>query len=269
MSDDAAGVVPLSGLRCRLGSLLLLACGTFGAACAPSGKRPLGAECGDSAECGSGLCIQGNCVDPLADDDQDGLNNGLEGQLGSNSQDPDSDSDGVIDPDELDPGRDLVDTDGDGRPDIVESVTADSDGDCITDQFDARDGTPDSDPSPMLSQVCRALGVCAEQAGLLRVSCETGTAACIYADVAGYSNPESACDQRDENCDGQVDEAFPRGCQRTVHGWLAPATSGGWTASAQYRASLVTGPPIAGTTASAKHRVVLGQVPALPAASVP
>ncbi len=246
----STGGLPLSAVA--LVAVMLMACGD-------AGKRPLGGDCGQSAECASGLCLDGSCVDPLGDQDGDGLNNGLESALGSNSNDPDSDRDGVSDPDELGNDLGLVDTDGDGKPDIIESATADVDGDCITDQFDANDGVTDSDPSPMLSQVCSRDGICGEQPGQLRVSCASGSAACVYDQVVGYANPEIACDGRDENCDGSVDEPFD-GCDVAVRSWIAPATSGVTTESNRHRALLGYGPPINGTTQSTRHKVVLGRL---------
>jgi len=237
-------------------------------ACADPGKRPLGASCDGSDECGSGLCLDGACVDPLADADGDGLTNALEAALGSSAQDADSDGDGVRDPDELAPGQALVDTDGDGEADIIESAIADADGDCITDQFDARNTVPDADPSPMLSQVCQRQGICAAQEGRLRVTCPVagGGARCEYDQIEGFADPEVACDGRDENCDGQVDEAFPGGCQAPVRSWLAPATSGLRTGTDRYRATLVFGPVPSATTTSTRYRATLGRVPAIPAA---
>lgn len=239
-------------------------------ACGDAGKRPLGASCESSDECGSGLCLDGACVEPFADADQDGLINKLEADLGSNALDGDSDGDGVRDPDELGPAQALVDTDGDGQADIIESAIADADEDCITDQFDARNETPDADPSPMLSQVCQREGICADQAGRLRVACPDGRAAeCVYDEVEGFASPESACDGRDENCDGRVDEGFVGGCKGVAKGWLAPGTSGVRTQSANYRATLIYGPTPARETESRGHRAVLGQVPAIPWAPGP
>jgi hypothetical protein len=58
----------------------------------------------------------------------------------------------------------------------------------------------------MAARVCRLAGVCRDGVALLRVTCHDGVAACDYSDVAGFSDPESACDGRDENCDGVTDE---------------------------------------------------------------
>ena len=60
----------------RLHLALLL--GLVVVACGDEGKRPLGASCVGDDECTSGLCAAGQCLDPAADDDRDGLTNGIE-----------------------------------------------------------------------------------------------------------------------------------------------------------------------------------------------
>jgi len=230
------------------------------AGCKEADKRPLGATCTESEQCLSGMCLNGQCVDPLGDDDVDGLTNGFEFGIGSETGLRDSDSDGIIDPDELGPGLALIDTDGDGLPDIIESAIEDSDGDCIPDQFDARNAVQDTDLSPMIEVVCPKLGVCLEQADKLRAHCPEGVAACLFTDVVGYASPEAACDGRDDNCDGKVDEAFPGGCAQTP--FLAPA--GGKTVStSRYRATLVMGQPALIQTSTERHRAILGGNPIL------
>ena len=119
-----------------LGVWLSSACGD------PASKRPLGASCGASDECGSGLCLAGSCVDPNADEDGDTLTNGIEALLTSDPTEADSDHDGIVDPDELGPNLELIDSDGDGKPDIIESIIADQDHDCVVDQLDPDDDTP-------------------------------------------------------------------------------------------------------------------------------
>ena len=55
------------------------------AGCPDDPKRPVGATCASAAECVSGLCSAGVCLDPDADDDFDGLSNALEVELGSSA----------------------------------------------------------------------------------------------------------------------------------------------------------------------------------------
>jgi hypothetical protein len=73
-----------------------------------------------------------------ADPDDDGLNNSVEIELGTNAFAADTDEDGLPDPVETN-GGEVVDTDGDG---IVDARDADSDGDGVP---DAREGEADSD----------------------------------------------------------------------------------------------------------------------------
>lgn len=179
------------------------------AACGDAGKRPLGAECGDDSECEAGLCISGLCLDPDADDDVDGLTNRIEGALGSNPRNPDSDGDGVADGDEI--GVDLAnpaDGDGDGKFDALESSSADSDGDCIPDQRDPNDAATEADPIALAKALCLNAGVCAR--GVV-ASCAAGAATCDYAQVEAFEATELACDGRDNDCDGATDERHAQG----------------------------------------------------------
>jgi hypothetical protein len=230
--------------------------------CSEEGKRPIGATCGDSTECSSGLCMGGECVDPLGDADLDGVINAIETELTSDALNPDSDGDGILDPDELGSGFSAVDTDGDGKPDILESATNDADKDCITDQYDARDEQADSDLSPMVAVVCPKVGACAEEGAVLGATCpEGGAAVCVFTGVMGYADPEASCDGRDENCDGRADEAFPGGCGATS--FLAPGSGGRTVATSRHRATLVLGQPALGTASTNRHRVILGGNPVL------
>lgn len=117
----------------------LSSCVALVGGCPEEGKRRLGASCDADEECASGLCTEGLCLDPSADDDGDTLVNRIEDALGSSPLSRDSDGDGVDDAAELDASLQVVDSDGDGRADILESATADADGDCIVDQLDPDD----------------------------------------------------------------------------------------------------------------------------------
>ncbi len=178
------------------------------AGCPADAKRPLGGSCDSDSDCVSGLCSGAICLDPAADDDLDGIANGVEADLGSKPEDPDTDGDGIPDGDEVDVVVN-IDTDGDALPDIIESATLDGDSDCIPDQYDARNATPDSDLSPMVAVVCSDVGVCQGQRGVMQVECSTGTARCVYGAVQGYAEPEGICDGIDQNCDGAIDDGFP------------------------------------------------------------
>lgn len=232
--------------------------------CSEKGKLPIGSTCDESSQCASGMCQGGECVDPLGDQDGDGILNAVEYDLGSDPLLQDSDKDGLLDPDELGNSFSLVDTDGDGKPDIVESATKDNDGDCIPDQYDADDTTPNFDLAPMIAVVCPRVGACAEEGAVLGAACPNGKdAVCVFDGVLGYANPETACDGRDENCDGQADESFVGGCRSTA--FLAPGTGGKTVATARHRATLVFGQPALGTntTSTSRHRAVIGGNPVL------
>lgn len=231
-------------------------------ACGDKGKRPLGGSCEQGEQCLSGACLEGLCVDPDADQDQDGLTNGLEIALGSDGGLSDTDSDGILDPTELGDGFALMDTDGDGKADIVESAIVDTDGDCIPDQYDADDGAPSDDKSPMIPVVCSLKGLCGEQRALLQAACPGGVGAvCVYAGVVGYAAEEVACDGVDEDCDGTVDDV-PGGCA-TGQPFITPGSGGRVVATSKYRATLVVGGPALGAPATAKHKVILGGNPVL------
>lgn len=234
----------------------------LGSACSDPDKRPFGASCGEDEQCASGMCIAGECVDPAGDLDRDGVTNGLEVALGSDPLTADSDADQIVDRIELGPAFEAIDTDGDGRADILESALADADGDCITDQFDDNDALASSDPSPMIPFVCRQAGLCAGQDAVLAIDCSSGAAVCDYAGVVGFADPEAACDGRDEDCDGEVDEGFSTAdCNPTP--WVAPGNGTYEAGSTRYRASLGFGPVPARSATSSRYRAEIGFSPSL------
>ena len=234
-----------------------------GAACGEA-TRPgrVGDPCAGAGDCESGLCYASECLAPEADTDGDGLINRVEHALGSNPNDADSDGDGAPDADEIGSITAPRDTDSDGRPDLVESGTADgADQDCITSQFDAQDDVANTDLSPMIAKVCSHAGLCAEHTARLRAACPDGrSAVCLYDDVPGYATPEAACDGRDENCDGHVDEGFPRGCAEP---FVVPARGGRTVATERFRATLVLGHPALAERATPRYRALLGTDPIL------
>ncbi|MBL8783725.1 MAG: carbohydrate binding domain-containing protein [Deltaproteobacteria bacterium] len=173
-------------------------------------KRPVGASCEAGDECALGLCYEGQCLDPDGDEDTDGLQNGLEAALGTNPLSRDSDNDGKADPDELDGNRALLDTDGDGLADALESSVVDQDEDCIVDELDARNNVSDGAADARVATLCPAAqGVCAASGAVLAIACPNGTdqPVCDTKDVAGYEATESSCDGKDNDCDGVTDAA--------------------------------------------------------------
>ncbi len=198
-----------TSLRSAFGATLTFGLALALAACPSDGKLPIGSACNSGDQCLSGLCAGDVCLDPEGDEDGDRLTNSLEHTLGSDPFNADTDGDGIPDGDELD-GISNVDTDGDGLPDVIESATADLDGDCITDQYDAQNEVQNADLSPMRDVVCSALGICEGQdRALFGVLCPEGLAVCDYTNVVGYEAPEATCDGLDQDCDGAADEGFP------------------------------------------------------------
>jgi len=197
-------------MNCYFLRVLVASSVVLAGACGDEAKRRLGANCASDSECERGVCGGGICIDPLADDDRDGLQNDLELKLGTNPVSADSDNDGVRDRDELDTGFAALDIDRDGIPDVLESATLDEDNDCIPNQFDAQNTVPDSELAGLVDVVCKKAGVCGANVASLEVVCDAGgdkrVARCDYAAVPGFESDETSCDGLDNDCDGATDE---------------------------------------------------------------
>lgn len=81
-----------------------------------------------------------------------------------------------------------------------------------------------SDPE----ELCPPKGVCAEWRGRVAVQCVNGQARCDFSEVPDWSGLEEArCDGRDDNCDGQQDEAQAFWVPDPVLGWRSVGQSCG------------------------------------------
>ena len=172
-----------------------------------SGKRDIGDSCKTDDQCNSGMCVGLNCVDPWTDFDGDGLPNQEERLLHTNPASPDTDGDGRPD------GRELQDTDGDGVIDALESSVNDQDMDCLPDQFDPHNNTPDATSARLAKWMCNHNGVCGMGGGYIQASCmDKGTknakVVCDFSKVPNYNEKETLCDGLDNDCNGVTDEGF-------------------------------------------------------------
>ncbi|MCB9729159.1 MAG: choice-of-anchor J domain-containing protein [Deltaproteobacteria bacterium] len=181
------------------------------------GRKNNGDGCETDDECGSGFCLV-VCLDPDGDSDGDGLINRREKELSTSLDTADTDGDGVDDFTEVGDVFDTpTDSDGDGIIDARESSTADADGDCVADQFDAESETH----AELVATHCALKGLCAEaDPAAITLSCPRGidgqAPECSFAGVPGYSETDAVCDGVDANCDGATDEDFVgEACERT------------------------------------------------------
>ena len=80
--------------------------------------------------------------DPTLDTDGDGLTDVIEGEIGTNPENPDTDGDGENDFVEIGDASNPTDTDGDGIIDAIESSINDQDGDGVNDEEDPANEDP-------------------------------------------------------------------------------------------------------------------------------
>lgn len=188
-------------------------------ACPDEGKRPLGGTCSGDDQCTSGLCLSNVCLDPNGDEDQDGVINQVEGALGTDPFSRDTDADGVEDGEEIGDISNPLDGDGDGKPDAIESRTGDADSDCLADQLDPDDTSPETDPAVLGAELCVKVGACGAEGAVVTATCPSDRVpVCDYSQVPEYEADEQTCDSVDNDCDGETDERHKAGGSVTFDG---------------------------------------------------
>ncbi len=71
------------------------------------------------------------------------------------------------------------------------------------------DGLTDEDLTDVQQSDCVSQGVCGEGFALIQAVCHAGEWSCDYSKVPGYeAGTEKSCDDKDNDCDGKVDEDF-------------------------------------------------------------
>ncbi len=210
--------------------LALALAATFTACPEDDGPLPLGSSCSAAVQCESNLCLSGQCLDPSADEDEDGLLNSIEGALGTDPFNADTDGDGIDDKTEVGDTTDPSNSDGDGDNDALESVLLDPDKDCLSNQLDPDNDVPETDPAVLGAKVCVKLGVCGADGAVITATCAevdgNPVFTCDYGQVADYQATEALCDALDNDCDGDTDEAFVTGGGTTFDGGPYAADAG-------------------------------------------
>ncbi|HOH77101.1 MAG TPA: putative metal-binding motif-containing protein [Myxococcota bacterium] len=199
MRTGSSGMLPVVAMAC----LFVSSCGSH------VETADVGGSCREDSDCQSALCFADVCIDPLADQDWDGLSAGDEVEIGLDPFHPDSDRDGI--PDGLEVGPELAtpaDYDGDGVIDALESAFSDSDGDCLPDQYDPLDALGPAGSSQMVPVLCMTAGVCGAAMNTIVATCDGSKVTCSYEGVPGWNAAEWMCDGKDNNCDGRTDEGF-------------------------------------------------------------
>ncbi|MGB0592607.1 MAG: thrombospondin type 3 repeat-containing protein, partial [Myxococcota bacterium] len=189
-----------------VGLVIWLGATLWGCSAEPFVPRTAGEACSASSECADSLCYESQCLDPARDDDNDGLTNAIEGQLGTDPLSADTDGDGL--PDKIEVGTDIanpLNEDGDDFIDAVESNLVDTDGtpDCLVDQKDNPDLPPPEDKAALYNIGCCCGAPCDE----LGVSVNNEETECVFSEVDGVTMEVLACvtDEPDSDGDGVKD----------------------------------------------------------------